>query len=107
MSTSEDPDRDAARITALLAGLRGRTGDAAPGAIGQDTLCALLAEVTRLYAAQSTTPRGDVVTATLRTTPTEACTAAAALLHAQSLTPFEFSIWWSASTPERGAWPCR
>jgi 4-hydroxy-3-methylbut-2-enyl diphosphate reductase IspH len=31
--------------------------------------------------------------------PTEACTAAAALLRAQGLTPFEFGVWFSASGP--------
>lgn len=30
-------------------------------------------------------------------TPTEACTAAAALLRAQGLTPFEFGVWFSVS----------
>ena len=91
----------------MLAVLRERTEGAEPGTIAQETLCALLAEIARIYAAQSTDPCGDLVAMVLRTTPTEACTAAAALLHAQSLTPFEFSIWWSASTPERGARPCR
>lgn len=31
--------------------------------------------------------------------PTEACTAAAALLRAQGLTPFEFGVWFSVSGP--------
>ena len=30
-------------------------------------------------------------------TPTEACTVASALLHSQSLTPFEFSVWFSTA----------
>ncbi|TDD28088.1 hypothetical protein E1287_33350 [Actinomadura sp. KC06] len=60
-------------------------------------LGALMTLAVRLYAAGSENPYGPAALAELKLTPTEACTAAAALLHAQSLTPFEFSVWFSNS----------
>ena len=42
-------------------------------------------------------PYGDEALAGLTITPTEACTVATALLHSQSLSPFEFSVWFSSS----------
>jgi hypothetical protein len=49
----------------------------------------------KVFAALNQNPYGDGVLTGL--TPTEACTAAAALLRSQGLTPFEFSIWFSAT----------
>jgi hypothetical protein len=51
----------------------------------------------KLYTALSTDPYGDDALAGLTITPTEACTVASALLHSQSLSPFEFSVWFSTS----------
>jgi sugar/nucleoside kinase (ribokinase family) len=66
------------------------------GAVSQAEVSALLTAATRLYAACSEDPYGTAALADLRVTPTEACTVAAALLRSQSLTPFEFSIWFSS-----------
>ncbi|TMQ93104.1 hypothetical protein ETD83_25990 [Actinomadura soli] len=60
-------------------------------------LGALLTLAVRLYSGGSENPYGPAELAELKLTPTEACTAAAALLHAQSLTPFEFAVWFSNS----------
>jgi hypothetical protein len=60
-------------------------------------LGALLTLAVRLYTDGSENPYGPAALAELKLTPTEACTAAAALLHAQSLTPFEFAVWFSNS----------
>ena len=70
--------------------------DEAP-ALSQAELSALLAEAVKRYVAQSTDPYGDEALAGLTVTPTEACTVATALLHSQSLSPFEFSVWFSSS----------
>ena len=94
-------EAEVARLADAVRVLRTASADAAPGAISQDVLCDLLAEVVRLYCGQSADPYGDVAMAGLQTTPTEACTVAAALLHAQSLTPFEFSIWFSGGRAGR------
>ena len=67
------------------------------GAVSQAELSALLSAAIRLYASLSRRAlrrrgpgRPDV-------TPTEACTVASALLHSQSLTPFEFSVWFATA----------
>lgn len=64
-----------------------------PTAASQSDVSALLAAACRVYAALSDDPYGCAALADLRLTTTEACTVAAALLRSQSLTPFEFSIW--------------
>jgi hypothetical protein len=61
----------------------------------QQELAMLLRGAVRLYANGSADPYGAASLRALDLTPTEACTAAAALLKSQSLTPFEFSIWFS------------
>jgi hypothetical protein len=58
---------------------------------------ALLSDAIKLYVALSEDPYGDAALAALTITPTEACTVATALLHSQSLSPFEFSVWFSSS----------
>ncbi|MGH3243870.1 MAG: hypothetical protein ACRDNL_26055, partial [Spirillospora sp.] len=60
-------------------------------------LGALLTAAVRLYSGCSENPYSTAALSQLKLTPTEACTAAAALLHAQSLTPFEFAVWFSNS----------
>lgn len=65
--------------------------------VPQSEVTALLAAAVRLYAACSEDPYGAATLAELALTPTEACTVAAALLRSQSLTPFEFGIWYSSS----------
>ena len=42
-------------------------------------------------------PYGDEALAGLAVTTTEACTVATALLRSQSLTPFEFAVWFASS----------
>lgn len=65
--------------------------------LSQADVSALLSEAIRLYVSQSNAPYGDAALAGLTVTPTEACTVAAALLHSQSLSPFEFSVWFSST----------
>ena len=65
--------------------------------VAQADLSALLSAAIKLYTALSADPYGDEALAGLAVTPTEACTVAAALLHSQSLSPFEFSVWFSTS----------
>lgn len=65
--------------------------------VSQAELSSLLSAAIKLYAALSADPYGDEALAGLAVTPTEACTVAAALLHSQSLSPFEFSVWFSTS----------
>jgi hypothetical protein len=65
--------------------------------MSQAELSALLTKAIKLYASQSADPYGDEALAGLAITPTEACTVAAALLHSQSLSPFEFSVWFSTA----------
>lgn len=71
--------------------------DHASTGVSQAHVSALLAAAVRLYTACSEDPYSEAALAALEVTPTEACTAATALLHSQSLTPFEFSIWFSGS----------
>ncbi|MHB8695757.1 MAG: hypothetical protein ACYDHH_31445 [Solirubrobacteraceae bacterium] len=65
--------------------------------VSQTELSALLSVAIKLYASLSREPYGDEALAGLTVTPTEACTVATALLHSQSLSPFEFSVWFSTS----------
>jgi hypothetical protein len=65
--------------------------------ISQTELSELLSDAVRLYVSRSDDPYGDEALAGLTVTPTEACTVATALLHSQSLSPFEFSVWFSTS----------
>ena len=63
--------------------------------IPQADVAQLLAAAARLYTACSAHPYDPVALRELALTPTDACTVAAALLRSQSLSPFEFSIWFS------------
>jgi len=74
---------------------RALLSDRAP--VSQADLSALLSTAIKLYAALSPEPYGDEALAGLAVTPTEACTVASALLHSQSLTPFEFSVWFATA----------
>jgi hypothetical protein len=65
--------------------------------VSQADLSSLLSVAIKLYTALSADPYGDDALAGLTITPTEACTVASALLHSQSLSPFEFSVWFSTS----------
>jgi hypothetical protein len=65
--------------------------------LSQDDLSTLLTAAVKLYTALSAEPYGDKALSALTITPTEACTVATALLHSQSLSPFEFSVWFSTS----------
>lgn len=66
-------------------------------ALSQADISALLSDAIKLYVSRSGDPYGDEALAGLAVTPTEACTVATALLHSQSLSPFEFSVWFSSS----------
>ena len=65
--------------------------------VSQADLSALLGAAIKLYAGLSADPYGEEALAGLGVTPTEACTAATALLRSQSLTPFEFSVWFASN----------
>jgi len=65
--------------------------------VSQAELSALLSTAIKLYTSLSRAPYGDEALAGLTVTPTEACTVASALLHSQSLTPFEFSVWFATA----------
>ena len=60
-------------------------------------LSARLSEAIKQYASLSSDPYGDEALGGLDITTTEACTVATALLRSQSLTPFEFAVWFSSS----------
>jgi hypothetical protein len=66
-------------------------------AVSQADLSALLSVAIKLYTSLSGDPYGDEALRNLTVTPTEACTVATALLHSQSLSPFEFAVWFSSS----------
>jgi hypothetical protein len=65
--------------------------------VSQADLSALLSVAIKLYTSLSADPYGDEALAGLAVTPTEACTVATALLHSQSLSPFEFAVWFSSA----------
>jgi hypothetical protein len=60
-------------------------------------LSADLTAAIQRYAALSADPYGDEALSGLDVTTTEACTVATALLKSQSLTPFEFAVWFAGS----------
>jgi hypothetical protein len=60
-------------------------------------LSARLTAAIKDYVSLSADPYGDEALTGLDITTTEACTVATALLRSQSLTPFEFSVWFSSS----------
>lgn len=60
-------------------------------------LSARLSEAIKQYASLSSDPYGDEALGGLDITTTEAVTVATALLRSQSLTPFEFAVWFSSS----------
>lgn len=93
-STVSEDVRRAAGIARAAAGEIG-SGVEQEG-IAQEDLSALLTAAAQLYASCSADPYSDGALAGLKMTATEACTVAAAVLRAQSLTPFEFSIWFSS-----------
>ena len=65
--------------------------------VPQSELSADLTAAIKRYASLSTDPYGDEALTGLGVTTTEACTVATALLRAQGLTPFEFSVWFAGS----------
>ena len=79
---------DAKSVSAELAGVDPPSIDA-----GECDLAGLLGAVVRLYVQLAEDPYDARRLTAINVTPTDACTVAAALLRSQSLTPFEFSIW--------------
>jgi len=67
--------------------------DPAPVEFAEADLAGLLGIVVQLYVKLADDPYDARRLAAINVTPTDACTVAAALLRSQSLTPFEFSIW--------------
>jgi hypothetical protein len=65
--------------------------------LSDSDLSAQLSEAIKQYASLSSDPYGDEALGGLDITTTEACTVATALLRSQSLTPFEFAVWFSSS----------
>ena len=70
-------------------------GEGSAGAVAPGDASSLFMSAVRLYAGQSAAGHRGPSGAELAVTPTEAVTAAAALLRSQQLTPFEFAIWYS------------
>ena len=67
-------------------------------ALSQSDLSALLSAAIKLYTSLSPDPYSDEALAGLdAVTTTQAVTVATALLRSQSLTPFEFSVWFASS----------
>ncbi|TYB42442.1 hypothetical protein [Actinomadura chibensis] len=99
MSSSDKPARELRRLVAELGDLAAAARAAPDGArpASPADLGALLTHAVRLYAACAENPYTPDALAELRLSPTEACVAAAALLHSQSLTPFEFAVWFNDS----------
>ena len=65
---------------------------------GSDALLGgLLGSAVRLYAKLATSPYEAEALTRLDVSLTDACIVAAALLRASNLTPFEFSVWMSAT----------
>lgn len=95
LSSSDDSELD--RLVARLGELVSEVlVDGAAADVRSDTAGELLTQASRLYAARGADQYAPAVLAALRLTPTEACAVAAALLHAHSLTPFEFAVWFSS-----------
>jgi hypothetical protein len=65
--------------------------------VTQTELSAQLSEAIKRYTSLSSDPYGDEALGGLDITTTEACTVATALLRSQSLTPFEFAVWFASS----------
>lgn len=75
-----------------------RSLSASETAVSQAELSATLTDAIKRYASLSPDPYGDEALAGLDdVTTTEACTVATALLRAQGLTPFEFSVWFAGN----------
>lgn len=81
-------ERVAKAVTSLL-------GEGSAGVVTPGDASSLFISAVRLYAGQSAAGHRGPSGAELAVTPTEAVTAAAALLRSQQLTPFEFAIWYS------------
>jgi hypothetical protein len=74
-----------------------RSLSASEAAVSQSELSSALTDAIKRYASLSSDPYGDEALANLDVTTTEACIVATALLRSQSLTPFEFAVWFSSS----------
>lgn len=71
------------------------------GVVSAKLAADLLGCAVRLYARSADDPYAPELLVSLDGPPTEACIAAAALLEAQSLTAFEFSVWFSGGRVSR------
>ena len=74
-----------------------RSLSASEAAVSQSELSSALTDAIKRYSSLSSDPYGDEALAGLDVTTTEACIVATALLRSQSLTPFEFAVWFSSS----------
>lgn len=102
LSSSETLARIADELAGVVAELS--AGERAEDHPASDAvLSRLLSSTVVLYGTLATKPFGADALAELRVPPTEACTAAAALLRAQDLTPFEFAVWFSATGTREGS----
>ena len=82
-----------------LRGLTTITADG--GAVSAKLAADLLGRAVQLYARSADDPYAPELLILLDAAPTDACIAAAALLESQSLTPFEFSVWFSGDRVKR------
>lgn len=101
LSDSERVARIADELEAVVGLLD--AGGAGEGAGSDVVLSRILRSAVSLFARHAAAPFAPSTAAELRVTPTEACTVAAVLLRSQELTPFEFSVWFSATGCTREA----
>lgn len=100
----EEPADQFRRMVAEVRGIAAlhleRDKGSSPDVVAREDVIELFVCATRLYAAQvvGRSSAGH----DLMVTPTEAVTAAAALLRSQQLTPFEFAIWYADEGYSRG-----
>lgn len=94
-SDSTSPERLHELIEQLGAIMNALPDQGSHATITRADASALFIAAVRMYAGQSYGGTRGPSGAELEVTPTEAVTAAAALLRSQQLTPFEFAIWYS------------
>lgn len=95
-SSSEQLERISHEVEGLAGGLDPQGAIEASG-LPRETVERIFCAAVRLLASHAAQPSDHTLLKGL--TPTEACTAAAALLRAQAITPFEFGVWFSVSGP--------
>jgi hypothetical protein len=97
LSSSDRIAGIADELAALASGVVEHDGE--EPTVSDGDLAKLLRSAVAIFSRLTVDPSDPETEATLRSgvTVTEACAAIAALLRSQELTPFEFTVWYSAS----------